>query len=294
VGVPNWKRFEELVASIQQELAPDAKVTLNDKIIGKRTGVARQIDVSIRKSVGQFELLIVIDCKDHGRPLDVKDVEEFMGLVQDVAAHRAAMVASQGFTETAKKRAEDAGIELYRVIDTGDHPWKVTAFLPAICIFTGIKAFALRFSGTGPFRMRTDIDHREMTLFDRDGVSIGKVKDLVWARWNDRKFPEEQGRYDNLEFVENPVKIETHGQLYEINVHATLIVESRVYSGKIRLSEISGFLNELTGATFTRSITTESIEWAEVERSWTRIENINDLAVQPALILRALDVYGRR
>ena len=290
---PKWKRFEELVANIQQELAGDAKVTLDDKIVGKRTGVPRQIDVSIRKAVGQFEILIVIDCKDYAKPLDVKGVEEFMGLAQDVGAHRAAMVAAQGYTEAAKKRAEDAGIELYRVIDTGDHPWKVTAFLPAVCIFTGIKAFSLRFSGIGFFRLRTDIDYREMTIFDREGKSIGKVKDLLWRRWNERKFPEQAGRYENLEFIENPVKIETDGELYEMNIHASLIIESRNYSGRIALKEISGFHNELTGTTITRSVRTESLEWAEVERSWPRVSNLDDIAVRPAMILRAFDVYGK-
>ena len=89
--------------------------------------------------------------QDYARPLDVKGVEEFMGLAQDVGAHRAAMVAAQGYSDAAKKRAADAGIELYRVIDTGDHPWKTTSFLPAACMFTGIEAFSLSFSATGYF-----------------------------------------------------------------------------------------------------------------------------------------------
>ena len=45
---PKWKGFEELVARIQADLAGDASVTLNDKIIGK-SGVVRQIDLSIKK-----------------------------------------------------------------------------------------------------------------------------------------------------------------------------------------------------------------------------------------------------
>ncbi|MGA7415405.1 MAG: hypothetical protein WBW33_33345, partial [Bryobacteraceae bacterium] len=45
-------------------LAPDSIVTVNDRIIGKRTGEERQIDVSVRRMIGQFELLIVIDCRN--------------------------------------------------------------------------------------------------------------------------------------------------------------------------------------------------------------------------------------
>ena len=51
---PKWKQFEILVAKIQADLAgAGAVVTPNDKIMGK-TGITRQIDVSIRANVGQF------------------------------------------------------------------------------------------------------------------------------------------------------------------------------------------------------------------------------------------------
>ncbi|MDZ7637117.1 MAG: hypothetical protein U5J83_02500 [Bryobacterales bacterium] len=33
---PKWKQFEELVASIQRQIAGDATVKLNDQILGKR------------------------------------------------------------------------------------------------------------------------------------------------------------------------------------------------------------------------------------------------------------------
>ena len=141
---PKWKQFEELVAKIQRDLAgSNATVVHDDKIMGKRTGIERQIDVSIRQRVGQYDILIVIDCKDYGKPLDVKDVEEFMGLAQDVGANKAAMVAAKGYSEAAKERAKDADIELYRVVDTGEHPWKTGASLPTLYECSGITAIGL-------------------------------------------------------------------------------------------------------------------------------------------------------
>jgi len=230
-NVPKWKKFEELVTRIQRDLAGDAVVTPNDKIIGKRTGAPRQIDVSVRKMVGQFEILIVIDCKDYAKPLDVKDVEEFMGLAQDVGAHKAAMVSAQGYSDAAKARARDAGMELYRVLDSGDHPWRVESALPAVCEMTGIRAFSLTYSGTGFFRMRTDIDFRRQVLYDRNRQSVGQIAELLNDRWNDGKFPREPGTYGDVEFVANPVLIETDGEYYERNVRANLIIESRMYFG---------------------------------------------------------------
>ena len=56
-----WKQFEKLVAKIQADLAGNAVVTHNDKIVGKHTGIERQVDVSIRGLIGQYPILIVID-----------------------------------------------------------------------------------------------------------------------------------------------------------------------------------------------------------------------------------------
>lgn len=47
--IPKWKKFETLVAKTQYDLAQNAKVVMNDKILGKKTGDFRQIDISIRE-----------------------------------------------------------------------------------------------------------------------------------------------------------------------------------------------------------------------------------------------------
>ena len=86
---PKWKKFEALVASIQEQLSPYASVTLNEKIKGQRSGVFREVDITVRKWVGQFEIIVAIDCKDYVRPIDVKGVEEFIGLVFDINANKA-------------------------------------------------------------------------------------------------------------------------------------------------------------------------------------------------------------
>ena len=90
--------LEILVSKIQKALAPNAEVTHNAKIIGRHTKVSRQIDVLVRQKVGQYEMMIVIDCKDYKKPVDVKGVEEFHGLVDDVGAHKGALVCPKGFS----------------------------------------------------------------------------------------------------------------------------------------------------------------------------------------------------
>jgi Restriction endonuclease len=90
---PKWKQFEDLVAEIQRELTPDAKVSRNVKRKG-RSGTDRQIDVLVQARVGQFEFTIVIECKHHKVPIDITDVEAFISKVEDIGATKGAMVVS--------------------------------------------------------------------------------------------------------------------------------------------------------------------------------------------------------
>ncbi len=88
---PKWKLFEEFVASIQKQLSPEAEVSHDDKIIGQ-SGTTRQIDIAIRHAIGQFKLLIIIDCKDWKAPVDIADVGTFIDMVEDVEANKGAIV----------------------------------------------------------------------------------------------------------------------------------------------------------------------------------------------------------
>jgi hypothetical protein len=291
---PKWKKFEELVAKIQTELAGDAVVTPNDRIKGKVTGVLRQVDVSIRKNVGQFDILIVLDCKDYASPLDVKDVEEFMGLAQDVGAHKAGMVAAKSFSEAAKKRAHDAGIELYRVVDTGDHDWRSIIEIPAVIEFTGVTKFSLSFSAVRaePFAPPDTKDLRTLALFDEQDRSLGTVRDIIGQKWNAGEIPQDPGEYPAIPLVPNPVRYESGGRFHRARVAASVRVETRLHFGYWPIAKLSGFHDERTGAIMTRHIEFDRLDMVEVERNWPRINSLADLAVRPVITLRALDHWS--
>ena len=93
------------MAKIQKQLAPKADVIHNAKLPGRQSKTQRQIDVLVRQKVGQFEMLIILDCKDYARRVDVKGVEAFYGLISDVGAQRGALVCPKGFSQSAKTRA---------------------------------------------------------------------------------------------------------------------------------------------------------------------------------------------
>jgi hypothetical protein len=287
---PKWKGYEELVAKIQSDLAGDAEVKLNDKIVGK-SGAIRQIDVSIRKRIGQFDLLIVIDCKDHAGPIDIKDVEAFIGLVQDVGASKAALVSANGYTKAARERATQAGIEAYRAIDTGDHDWKAEIGIPAVIEFTGPTKFFLSFRAVGDdvFEAPESADFRKFGLFDEQENFLGTARDLIGRKWIGNEIPHEPGQYEGIELAPNPLKFRVHGRFCRADVAASVWIEERLHFGYWPVTKLSGFFDEATGATMTRGLELSNISMLDVEGSWRRIRSVQELAIAPVVKLRALD-----
>jgi hypothetical protein len=288
-----WKQFEALVAKIQSDLAGEgAQVTLNDKILGK-TGVLRQIDISIRSKAGQFTFLVVIDCKDYGRPLDVKDVEEFIGMAQDVGAHRAALVSAKGYSETAKARAKMAQVDLYTVVDTGDHPWRMNVSVPALYQHAIMTEIGIEQVCRSRYAADAEIAIPDIEIFDMNGSLLGRFIDLLHTKWNAGELPNrESGEYHNLTIVPNPAKVADYkGDLQEMDVFAYIRVEVSKYFGRLPLTQCSGLRDASTGHTITRQIVTGPVG-RELEKTWTKIQDTEVLAVQPMMTFECYAPYG--
>jgi hypothetical protein len=294
--LPHWKAFELLTAAIQRELAPQATVTPNAKLPGLRSKTTRQIDVLVEQDVGQHHLRIVLDCKDHQDSVDVKGIEEFMGLVADVGAHKGAMVAAKGFTEAAKERARDAGIDLFRVIDVADHKWKTYVTIPALTRDYQIAVFTFTLGGTGGFvSLDVNQDFRFMPIFREDGSLIDYACNLVLDRWEDRTIPPRPGWHMNLQltteatFVEGPDKCR-----YKIDIRTDVEVREVLHFGNIELINARGFKDEITDvAHLTGRITTARFNFEEIQRNWRRIDQLEQLAVKPVIQLRVSSTYPR-
>ena len=292
---PKWKRFETLVAKIQQEFTPYATVTLDDKIVGRRSRVSRQIDISVRRTVGQFNILIVIDCKDYSNPIDVKDVEEFLGLIDDVSANKGAMVSSAGFTETAKTRAQDAGVDVYRLVDAEAHDWRSYVAIPVVCDFRGFGM--VRFVIGGSIAICNELaqqDPKLIPIYDQNHNLIGGPLMLLWAMWNRREISEEPG-LQRIRIKPDPIFVKAQdGHFERIEIIGEFEILQKLYFGELPLTKVTGFRDEVTGNLVlpgNTEIITDWIDSVEVETNWRRIPSLDSLAVKPFMILTAFDYY---
>ena len=287
---PDWKKFEQLAAAIQRELAPDAKITENAKLVGK-SGSKRQIDILIEEETGQFKLRIAIDCKDYKNPVDIKDVETFLGLLTDVGAHKGAMVAAHGFTAAARERALNAGLDLFRLVDTANHKWRSYVTVPAVYVDyqIGVYSFSISFKGRGVLSG----DPRYMPILRSDGSLIDYACNLVLDRWEDNTIPDAPGEHRDIPLTSEATFLPGPSGHFEANIRVNAHVQGLIFFGQLPLQQFRGFKSEHRDVTHWKSMLTAPFVPEKIMRDWQKIESIDQLAVRPEISLYAKSMYPR-
>lgn len=284
------KELELLVQRIQKQLAPQADVLHDVRIIGLKTGVMRQVDVLVSEQVGQYAINIIIDCKDYKHPIDVKGVEEFAGLLDDVGGHKGVLVCPKGFTKAAKTRAEGLQIDLYSPVDTDPHKWQVKATIPAICDFRSAAiSFGVSCSAPAPFSLGMNF-FSEMVAHDEAGDPLGTPLDVIAKRWNDGEITEDVGETGRIDIFGDQVTLADngYGMRVPVQLYAHLFIEKRIFYGQLPVPQISGFKDEMSGHVITNAFSIGMLDPDVIEQEWQQIADEADAPVKPVIALRGV------
>jgi hypothetical protein len=106
---PEWRNYEtQIYDALKSGIAADADVLFDQRLLGRFSGIERQIDAVVR---GKFaglpgERIMIVDCKLVRRRLDVTHVEAFAGLLEDVGVESGWLVTGKGFSKAAERRAK--------------------------------------------------------------------------------------------------------------------------------------------------------------------------------------------
>jgi hypothetical protein len=213
----NFTIFERVVKNIYELLSPGCKVVHNDKVMGQYTCGLRQLDVSIRTSVAGHEILIVVECKDEKRKVDITEVEAFASKLKDVKADKGVMIAKKGFSNKALKFAPRAGIELCRIHDAEQKNWQLDLKIPII--LEKIQP-DVRFSGIVNLKENTKFNNEE--VFKVSGVNWGEKFD---EEWHAGKIPFSENEFDYDPKIENPSLLTSTGSeipIKDFKIHVSL------------------------------------------------------------------------
>lgn len=293
---PLWKEFERVAFEIQKDLAPGADVKLDQRLPGHESKTNRQIDILVRQNVGQFEIVVVIDCKHYGESIDVNDVGQFASLVQDVRAHKGAMITKKGFSDAALRLAESRGVETYIIVDTQtENDWRRLASIPALLRWIAPRRTWIQlkdFSELSP--AITNAEWPLLDLYEQSGEPIGVASDVIASKWNNGDLPHKSGMH-KVVLVERGFVGAGDVRCVATAV-ATVEIVTEHYFGKLPI-DLKGLRDERRGGVLTREFTTSAIEPALIAAGkvpgWHRVEKPSDLAARPVLRMEASPVLPR-
>jgi hypothetical protein len=106
--------LEKLVVLFEENLGPKGiSVKSPDYIEGQKSKSKREVDISLRSTIGSSDILIIVECRDRKGTEDVTWIEQLSQKRIDVGAHKALAVSSTGFSSGAINVANNnEGIEL--------------------------------------------------------------------------------------------------------------------------------------------------------------------------------------
>lgn len=119
-----WKEYETAVYEECQRVYyfRDAEIIKDTHIVGKYSGVKRQIDVLVKLLKDDVVTsTIIVECKYYGTKIDVKRVDSFIGCIEDVGADKGIIVSEKGFTKAAISRAHKGKDDIeVEIVSLGD------------------------------------------------------------------------------------------------------------------------------------------------------------------------------
>lgn len=193
----SWKDYEEAVFEECQRVYHfrDAEIIKNTVMLGKYSGVKRQIDVLIKLlKDAVISSTIIIECKHYCKKINVKVVDSFIGCLEDVGADKGIIVSEKGFTPAAISRAhkgkDDIEVDILSLAEL--QQFQSQGAFP----YAGDSALAL----TAPFGWVIDGTRRGFTpvVLYRRGISFeeatGKEKEWMYIQ-----FWRKQTEVDTLE-----------------------------------------------------------------------------------------------
>lgn len=281
--MPAWREFEQLAAQIYEKLAPNSRVTFDAHIMGK-SGVERQIDVSVKSDIAGHQLLMVVDAKNYGRPANIGEVDKFAGKLEDVGANKGILICKSGFTSGAENKARERGIDLCNVHDAQSRDWNLDIELPILWIE---RQPTIEFSMVVNFEGGDQFSHQQSQwIITEDGGETGIALLATFEKlWNERKIDTSAGPNRRIIFTQPNLQVRVKDKGGKLawrdveNAHFIFSVSEEVWQGSFNPEECQGLLHYADGHFEPSYLPVGAIPTVRND-SWKRVEDPNKLAVE--------------
>jgi hypothetical protein len=104
-----WEEYQHQAAGLLRELGFSTRV---DARLQEANGAVHAIDVAARRTVAGVDLLLIVECKYWGRPVDMGAVRDLRTLVLDLGADHGLLMSESDFQSGAVMAAKGKSITL--------------------------------------------------------------------------------------------------------------------------------------------------------------------------------------
>ena len=107
-------QFQKIVTYNATQLAPLGATVRESVLLEEATapGVLREVDTLIEVGAGITRVVVAVEARDRLRKDDIQWVDQIIGKYQRLPVDRVLAVSKSGFSAAAKKKAQEARINL--------------------------------------------------------------------------------------------------------------------------------------------------------------------------------------
>jgi len=96
-----WRDYEKQVFEEINRIYPDVNVQHDVRLPGRFSRTMRQVDIVITGIAAGSLFRTVIDTKYYNRKVHVKDIEQFIGMMEDIECSHGILITDKGFSSAA-------------------------------------------------------------------------------------------------------------------------------------------------------------------------------------------------
>lgn len=101
----NWKKYEKEIHEYFLNNYSGASIKHDVKIYGRYSKKDRQVDILIEDEVTDYPIKIAVDVKNFSKNVNVKCIESFISMLEDIDVYQGLLITNKGFSEAAINRA---------------------------------------------------------------------------------------------------------------------------------------------------------------------------------------------
>src|SRR3954463_894062 len=172
--------LQRVVFHIQRQLTPNALVQESALLLDRSAGINREVDVVIRSKVGEHEVIVCVECREHQRKASVEWVEQMAMKHNSLITSKLILVSAKGFSRAAGVKAESLGIDIYSFDEAIETDWTALvgkelslamwAFRILNCELVFTQGEAIDYSASP-----------EIRIFNSEGTFKGTLREVVLA-----------------------------------------------------------------------------------------------------------------